>query len=283
MNDTSGLRVWALGGDERCAYTVAALREGGLPVKAYGVPGLESEADCLEHALSGAELALLPMRAFHREDLVIGMERIPWALLPGIVSEDAFLIAGVIPEEAEIWLSSQGIRCRSVLELDSYQTRNAAVTAEGAIMIALDAMRRTVQGAKILIVGWGRIGKALSFRLSALGADVTVSARRESHLAEIESFGMRSDRTGTYFLGLEYDLIVNTVPSQVISKEQITSVPADTVLMELASAPGGFPDNMDRHVIVARGLPGKTAPRTAGEQLAEAVWECLTGEGRALE
>ena len=30
-------------------------------------------------------------------------------------------------------------------------------------------------------------------------------------------------------------------------------------------------------------LPGKTAPETAGKNLAEAVWSCLEGEGRTLE
>ena len=46
-----------------------------------------------------------------------------------------------------------------------------------------------------------------------------------------------------------------------------------------------FPEEMKkrRSIIMGQALPGKTAPETAGKNLAEAVWSCLEGEGRTLE
>ena len=57
------------------------------------------------------------------------------------------------------------------------------------------------------------------------------------------------------------------------------------ILLELASLPGGFPAEAKelRNVVMGQALPGKTAPETAGKNLAEAVWSCLHGEGRTLE
>ena len=93
--------------------------------------------------------------------------------------------------------------------------------------------------------------------------------------------GMRSDITGRYENGLSYDAVVNTVPAPVISAEQGKRLGKNCVKLELASEPGGFAAQLP--VLMGRGLPGTCVPVTAGEHLAEAVWDCLTGEGRTLE
>ena len=41
----------------------------------------------------------------------------------------------------------------------------------------------TIHGARVLVVGFGRVGRALAQRLAALGAKVTVAARRYESLA----------------------------------------------------------------------------------------------------
>ena len=69
----------------------------------------------------------------------------------------------------------------------------------------------------------------------------------------------------------------------MISGEQAERIGESCVLLELASKPGGFPAELEKRVVLGRALPGKTAPGTAGENLAEAVWSCLNGEGRTLE
>ena len=44
---------------------------------------------------------------------------------------------------------------------------------------------RTLHGSKILVLGYGRIGKSLSRMLKGIGADVSVEARKEEDLAWI--------------------------------------------------------------------------------------------------
>lgn len=286
MGDTKLLNAWVLGGDERYRWAVRALREGGLPVKTWGVPEMPDDTVHLEEALQEADVLLLPMKPFQGEMLKIGARTLESALLPRILRQGTILIAGSFPGELESWLQSQGLFCRSFLDVESYQMANAAVTAEGAVYLTMEHLRRTVSGARALVIGWGRIGRFLAGKLQALGAAVTVAARRESQWAEMESMGIRPDETGKYHHGLsEYDVVYNTVPQQVLTEAQSDGTKEGCLLIELASLPGGFaPEILKRKtVIMAQGLPGKTAPETAGRNLAGAVWACLTGEGRTLE
>ena len=65
-----------------------------------------------------------------------------------------------------------------------------------------------------------------------------------------------------------YDLIFNTVPAQILDADALAHCASDAIVIELASAPYGVDFDAAKRlnipVIPAPGLPGKTAPRTAG-------------------
>ena len=281
---TEYLNPWFIGGDDRYPWAVKCLRERGIPVKTWGVPGMEDQASHLIDALRDADLVILPVKLFKEDVLTIAGESVEAGLLPRLLRENATLIAGSFPADLESWMQNQGIKCVSLLELESFLLSNAAVTAEGAVYLALREMDRTLFGARVLIIGWGRIGRFLADKLKAMGADVTVAVRRSSQRTELECMGYSAEETGKYTGGLRrYDLIVNTVPRQVMTKQQFGEISKDCVVMELASQPGGFPRECLGWVVSGQALPGKTAPRTAGEHLTDAIISCLMGEGRTLE
>ena len=280
------LEAWVIGGDGRYAWAARQLRRDGMPVKCWGVPGMENQAEGLEMALEDADIVLLPMKPFRDESLIVCGEEIHASVLPNLLAEDAVLVAGSFPVEVESWLQTSGVRCVSFLELEGYLLSNAEITAEGGVYLLLHHLRRTLSGAKVLVIGYGRIGRFIAGKLRFLGADVTVSARRTEQLAELNIRGYRAQRTGIYEDGLgDYDAVVNTVPGIIMTAEQGKSLKEECVVLELASLPGGFPEEMKkrRSIIMGQALPGKTAPETAGKNLAEAVWSCLEGEGRTLE
>lgn len=257
-----------------------------MPVKCWGVPGMENQAESLEAALENADIVLLPMKPFRDESLSVCGEEIHASVLPDLLAEDAVLVAGSFPVEVESWLQTSGVRCVSFLELEGYLLSNADITAEGGVYLLLHHLQRTLSGAKVLVIGYGRIGRFIAGKLRFLGANVTVSARRREQLAELNVRGYHTQRTGIYEDGLEgYDAVVNTVPGIIMTAEQGKSLKEDCVVLELASLPGGFPEEMKetRSIVMGQMLPGKTAPETAGKNLAEAVWSCLEGEGRTLE
>jgi dipicolinate synthase subunit A len=163
-----------------------------------------------------------------------------------------------------------------LLEQESYAAAVAELTAEGAVQTAMNHMDTAVNGSRFLIIGAGRIGMHLARKLHALGADVTVTARKDRDFSKIAMLGLSYDETGRYFNGLGgYDCICNTVPTTVLTPEQLAQTRKDCLFLELASAPYGFDGDVCRSLgrayLLCAALPGKTAPKTAGEIIAKEV------------
>lgn len=169
-------------------------------------------------------------------------------------------------------------KCIDYNRLDGYALLNAVPTAEGAIKIAIENTPFTLWGAKVLVIGYGRVGKVLADRLKGLGCDVTVSARKESDFALIDALNMH--KTDTRILNkmpLDYDIIFNTVDFTVIENDTLEKTKCKCII-DLSSK-GGF--DMDCALskgikaIKAPGLPVLVAPDTAGEILAETITELI--------
>jgi dipicolinate synthase subunit A len=165
-------------------------------------------------------------------------------------------------------------RCIDYNTLDSYALLNAVPTAEGAIKIAIENTNFTIWQSNILVIGYGRVGKILADRLRALGADVTVSARKPRDEAMLNSLGfsyINTERLNR--INLDYDIIFNTVDVKVIEDNTIEKLKCD--LMVDLSTLGGFSlEAAKEHgikAIKAPGLPGIIAPQTAAEILYKTV------------
>ena len=176
-------------------------------------------------------------------------------------------------------LNSRGIKTIDYFEREELQILNAVPTAEGAVYIAMQERPYTVCGSKCLVVGYGRIGKVLSSLLKGLNASVTVSARRFEDLASIRSMGIMPIKTKNIEQTAgEYDIIFNTVPAAVLSKEQCADCDPKCIKIELASQPGMD----DPSVISALGLPAKYAPESSGKLIADTFIRLLQRKERAL-
>ncbi len=163
---------------------------------------------------------------------------------------------------------------------DALAILNAVPTAEGAIAAAIDNTDFTLWKSKCLVVGFGRIGKILANRLIGLGAEVCVSARKESDFAFIKALNYKV--SNTYELSKvvnEYDIIFNTVEHPVIDANVLKNCKKDCLLIELASAPFGIDFNaaerLSLRTIKAQGLPGKIASQSAAKILSETILKMI--------
>lgn len=157
---------------------------------------------------------------------------------------------------------------------------NAEITAEGALALAMERLPVALARCPVLVVGWGRIGQLLARKLAALGAHVTVSARKARDLGLIEALGFQSEETMRYCHGLSgYRVIFNTVPAQTFSSEQSAQIPARCLYVELASTPGLDPQALPpEQFLSGQALPGKYAPETAGILLGKAILRLVRQE-----
>ena len=157
-------------------------------------------------------------------------------------------------------------RCIDFLKDAQYQAENAYITAECAVEIALSYLPMTLRQCPVLVIGWGRIGKCLGQILHALGADLTVAARKDADRAMCRGLGYAAVDTARMVETLgKYRLILNTAPERLLTKEQLAQCHPDCVKIDLASKTGMEDDS----VIVARGLPGVHMPESSGRLIAE--------------
>lgn len=170
-----------------------------------------------------------------------------------------------------------GYRCVDLLKDERYLAQNAMITAYCALRVAAERMNVTWQHCPVLILGWGRIGKCLGQLLKALGADVTIAARKESDRAMISALDCDAEEiAGLDYILKRYRVIFNTVPYPILSEEQTGYCREGCVKIELASSPG----IVGNDVISARGLPGKLAPESSGKLIARTVLRvCARKEG----
>lgn len=144
-----------------------------------------------------------------------------------------------------------------------YLADNAAITARCTMRMLQERTVKPLSEQKVLVLGWGRIGKCLAKELQQFGAAVTVAARRDTSLAMAHALGYSVERLETVSeITRVFDVIVNTIPVMVLPHMQLKE---GAVAIELASSPGMSGDG----IISARGLPGKLAPKESGKLIAE--------------
>lgn len=162
---------------------------------------------------------------------------------------------------------------------DAYALLNSVPTAEGAIKIAIENTDFTLWKSKVLVIGYGRVGKVLANRLLSLGAFVTIAARKEYDFSLSETFGLDYINTESLnHTNLDYDIIFNTVDIKVIDDKTLEKLNC-SLLLDLSTF-GGFSlekaNGLGLRAIKAPSLPVKTAPKTAAEILYKTVRKILT-------
>ena len=180
--------------------------------------------------------------------------------LPG----DVAVIGGNLPELV-------GHRTLDLLRDDEYLAKNAAITAECALRVAWPLLPAVLPDTPALVIGWGRIGKCLVRKLSALGCPVTVGARNPADWAMALALGFSAvDISRISGILPDIRLIFNTAPAPILDAGILDRC-KKCVKIDLASRPGL--EGCD--IVYARGLPGQYAPESSGILIAETIQRCF--------
>ena len=287
-------KIGILGGDMRQAVLCRRLSEYGLEVAAFGVANgdIGDAVRCVDYkaALEKSRAVILPLPSFTNGKYVVtpfnGGEAVSLSEILYNMSKDALLICGKADIVVRNSAYNHGIELVDCFESEELQIKNAIPTAEGAIEIAMRELPITLNGSKMLVCGYGRIGKILSSLLHKLGAKVYVCARKESDLAYAEAFGYTSvgyEEEAFKAALAKADAVFSTVPFCVVNKSVIQCMSRCKLIVDLASGDGGvdFEAAAEKGIktIHALALPGKVAPVTAGENLADSIYSILAKRG----
>lgn len=269
------MKLLVLGGDIRMYYTAERLRRKH-EVYTYGL----SELDMFPDELCDAAVLGIPAS---RDGISINAplcrEPVPFSVLQKLIKSGGVVIGGMVSPALRHFCADNGFFCEDHYCDESVMLRNAVPSAEGALAVGINATPGQMLGQKVLILGFGRIASQLAVYLTAMGCEVIVAARSREKRAKARMLGCRA--VGFDVLcGIlpEVTLIYNTVPCAVIGEDELAAFDDEAVYVELASASGIDKAALKGHsvtVINAGGLPAKTAPKTAGKIIADAVEEIL--------
>jgi len=275
------IKVTILGGDDREIEVAKKLEELGFQVRTVGFDNYSGKYSfknmSIKEAVSSAQVIIAPLAgtdykgklyAMHSQKEIYLTEDILGEVNTGVL----FLIGrakGILKDVLE----AKGVTVVEVGEMDEVAILNSIPTAEGAIQIAMENTPITIHRSQSLVIGFGRCGITLARTLHALGARVTVAARNEAALARAWEMGFEP----LYLKELDkklrnFEIIFNTVPVMILNREKIDMIQHETVIIDIASLPGGvdFEAAEEKGItaILTLSLPGLVAPKTAGRMLA---------------
>ena len=280
--------ISVVGGDLRIVKLIEMLNADGYEVYTYGLENsedilnLESVEMCptLKDAVSHSKVVVGPIPlSSDRKNLSAPFSRNNIDLDEFVEAiKGKYLISGNIMIKDK--LESNNIQCTDLLKREEFSVLNAIATAEGTIQIAMEETQKTVHGTKTLVMGFGRVGKVLAKMLHGIGAEVSCEARKDEDIAWIKAYGYEPIRLEELNDNLgKYDIIINTIPFQILDKERLELLKKDVVIIDLASNPGGVDRKIAREkglkVIWALSLPGKVAPLTSAEFIKETLYHIL--------
>ncbi len=286
-----------LGGDSRQIALAARLAESGATVRTFGLPERELAASVSPfaewtEAIAGASVVLLPLPA-SPDGVHLNLPLTPHVAAPlffeilSLVPLEVPIVGGKFSPAMKALAEKHGRELIDFCKSEEFQQKNAVPTAEGALAIVMERMPCTICGMSVAVTGFGRIAKALVSILLGMGAKVTVGARKEADLSAARALGCDTVRLcgdkSVLALSKGKRVIFNTVPHWLFTREVLSGMEKSTLLLDLASAPGGVDAEVARGlglpVIWALSLPGKYAPVTAGEIIADTVLSLLREEG----
>ena len=266
-----------VGGDRRQLYLANQLAADGHTVY---TAALSDSADL--SAIEWGDCIILPMPPTDSAGFLHApmlSEKVSMDEVLAIFRPEQYIFAGKVSRGLHAQAAARRLVIHDYLLREELAISNAVPTAEGALQLAMEALPTTIHRSRVLIVGFGRVGQCTATRFKALGAKITVAARRVGQLALAESMGCIP--LPLHLMGHEekqWDLVINTVPVPILGSSQL-SVAGRPILLELASPPGGF--DMEwveasglRH-IPAPGLPGKVAPATAASAIRTTLYAML--------
>ncbi|MDO5125710.1 MAG: dipicolinate synthase subunit DpsA [Ruminococcus sp.] len=275
------------GGDARQIYMSRFLSSYGT-VYTYGIESSDNRTiklDELSAMSEKADILVLPlMKCKELEFTAYDGTKISLEKLVPHLKKNAVVTGGLLSTKQIEFFSSLGFDVTDYFKREEVVIKNCIPTAEGALQLAMQEMACTIYKSRVLIIGYGRVGKACGNLFKAVGAETFCTARRISALAEAENNGISAFHLNEFYGHIgSFDLIINTVPSLILDKALLKAVAKDTLIIDLASMPGGVDFEsaslMNKKVLHALSLPGKVAPVTSGEIIAQAVKNILTERG----
>ena len=274
-----------LGGDRRIAYLAPVLAARGYHITCYHTASIQKcdhphihPAASLKKALENTSIIIAGI-PFAQNDLLYCEDTslpIHISQLQRYLRKHHKVFGGVIPDDFRRNCEERGIACYDFMSDEPLALSNAVSTAEGAILEALLHKGTVLHHSKVLVMGYGRCGKALVSKLLGLSARVCVCSAFAEELALASLLGADTlPLSALHEQIAEYEYVFNTIPSCILNRECLTRVSPAALIIDIASNRSGVDytaaDDLGIHILFCPGLPGKYAPESSATHLADYI------------
>ena len=285
-------KISLIGGDLRISNLAQMLEEDGSEVSVYGMEKSEEimenknikKSDSLDEVIANSDIIIgsIPFASDENKTYATFSEKdIKITELAKKRNKNKIFIAGNINEKSYELLSKSYGEVIDVMKRDELVILNTIATAEGAVEIAIKNTDTILHGSKVLVLGYGRVGKIVAQKFYGLSAKVSCAARKQSDMAWISAYRYNALNINKFGEELkEYDIIINTVPKIIINEGHMKYMNKNVLMIDLASSPGGIDRDaakkMNLRLIWALALPGKVAPITSARFIKETIYNVLS-------
>lgn len=275
-------KIVVLGGDARQFYLVELLHQLGFPVAVFGLDmkqfrSVIYEAGSMREALSFGNVVIGPTPfSPNGTDIFSKTETTKLAIeeLCNHLNSQHTLFGGCISPELKEYCNTHNISHYDFMGIESIAISNSVATAEGAILEAIQRSPIVLHQNRCLILGFGKCAQVLAQKLKGLSAIVSVAARSGTALSLAAAYGYDAIKLSDISKYLcDYPFVFNTIPSLVLDASNLSYVPKDATIIDIASSPGGvnfdYCKQMHLNASLCLSLPGKYAPKTSARILAD--------------
>ena len=226
------------------------------------------------NSIEQAEYVILPIPFSKDKIHITGEDILIEDLIKKCINKTVF--SGAIPKEFKRQMAIKNVTYADLMELDEVALLNAIPTAEGAIVKAIEETDITIHGANVLVLGFGRVAKILADKLKGLNANVFCAARKQKDLAHINALGYNVVDINNMLDAIDkMDIIFNTIPTMILGEKKLGLLNKDTVIIDLASAPGGVDfkaaEELGIKAYLELAIPTKVAPKSAASYLKQSI------------
>ncbi len=281
------MKILFLGGDLRQKYAFEYMESLGYRCKLFMDFELKEEI-VNEISFSDAIIFPLPITKDGSTLNVMSKDKIYLSQIIDILPKGILILGGNIPQSFIEICNSEGYKIIDYYESEAFKISNALLSAEGAIYYAMDKISKTIYGSKIAIFGFGRIAKILAYMARSQGAEITVFARSDLDRVWSNIIGFETIKICDHSIDLpldmqyDFDIVFNTIPSNIMNESFISRLPKSAVIIDLASSPYGIDRSLveiyELNYYRELGIPGRYAPKSAGHIMAKTLINILEQE-----
>lgn len=275
------MKVLFLGGDKRQVEIINHLKERGHNIDVIGYNQAVFSEDIIKLELeqvkideynvvifpvSGVKEDFSVVSDFNHDKIILKRD-----FLNGL-NKKALVFTGIKTETLNEMLDVVQHDVIALMDDNDIKKQNSIPTVEGIIGDLIYNTDYTISGSNIFILGYGNVGRPLTEKLKALGADLTIGVIQYEEYKELTQNDINCIYTNNKFLMENVmsgsDIVINTVPELIINKDYLEALNKDAYVLDISSHPHGVDFDSANDLKIKNklllGIPGKVAPKTAG-------------------